>query len=136
MKNKAAVLGMLLLANGCAGGPTRDYYNPMVVGAKFKGPITMAMVDGIEAEKKNLLIRGYSVIGTTLYSGKHPEAVELRAQAKRVGANHVIYSSRLLPDTPGSWQFSMNRFGAWGGSGMGRSDVHIVFLGNPERNAK
>lgn len=123
------MLGMMLLC-GCAGGPAHTYYNPAMTGAKFRGPITMTMVENVNSEKQFLLARGYRVIGTTDYSGEHPRAVELRAQAKRVGANHVIYSSRFFPAPAGSWSFGFNRFGGWGGSSGGRSDVHIVFLGH------
>jgi len=120
---------ILLSLCGCAGGPTKDYYNPAVVGAKFQEPITMALVEDLKAEKEKCVRDGYTVIGTTDYSGKVPEAVELLAQAKRVHANHVIYSCRFIPAPPGSWSFGFgNGFGA-GGSGGGRNDVHIVFLG-------
>ena len=116
---------------GCAGGPTHAYYNPAVVGAKFKGPITMALVEDVAIEKQRLVNGGYTVIGSTDYTGKHSEAVELRAQAKRAGANHVIYSSRFIPAPPGSWSFGFNRFGGGGGSGGGQNEVHIVFMGKP-----
>ncbi len=125
---------ILLCLCGCAGGPTHDYYNPAVVGATFKDPITMALVDDVRAEKEKCVREGYTVIGSADYGGKYPKAAELRAQAKRVHANHVIYSSRLIPPTPGSWNFRFGGgFGGFGsgsgGTGGGHHDVHIVFLG-------
>lgn len=120
-------LALFLL--GCAGGPTKKYYNPAMVGAKFSGPITMNRVEDIGRERSRLVSEGYTVIGSTVYAGKHPEAVELKAQAKRVGANHVVYSSDFQANPPGSWNFRFGQgFGA-GGSGGGFHNVQIVFLG-------
>lgn len=113
---------------GCAGGPTHDFYSPVVTDApKFKGPVTMALVDDVQVEKQKGLADGYTLIGTSDYTGKYPEASELKAQAHRAHANHVIYSVKDV-SKPGSWHF---RFGSWGGSG-GTSDeneVHILFMG-------
>src|SRR6185369_17742001 len=89
--------GMKQLSVGCASGPTHDYYIPAVIGAKFKGPATMKLVDDLQAEKEKCLREGYTLIGSTDYTGKHPVAVELSTQANRVHANHVIYSSRYIP---------------------------------------
>lgn len=128
MKTAFGLLYILLLA-ACAGGPTHDYYNPSVIGAKFKGPITMDRVENISAEKERLVRDGYAVIGNTSYGGKYPEAIELKAQAKRVGANRVIYQCDYIPPTPGAWNF---RFGSWGGFGSsdnGGYSVVIIFLG-------
>src|SRR5438552_16747847 len=107
-------LFILPLMAGCASGPTHDYYNPTVVGAKYKGPVTIAQVDDLKTEVEKCQQQGYVVIGSTRYSGKYPETVELKAQAKRVGANHVVYHCTLLPAQPGAWHFS---FGGWGGNG-------------------
>jgi hypothetical protein len=120
---------ILLCLCGCAGGPTHHYYNPAVVGAKFKGPVTMTLVDDVKSEAEKLVDEGYTVIGRTDYRGKYPEAVELRAQAKRVGANHVVYSALWIPAPPGSWSFSFNRGFGSGGTGGGQNEVSIVFLG-------
>ncbi|HKQ36712.1 MAG TPA: hypothetical protein VJ063_01465, partial [Verrucomicrobiae bacterium] len=108
---KLSILCLLGLA-GCAGGPTHDYYNPAMTGAKYPPPITISHVENLPAERDKLLNEGYILIGTTEYGGKYPEAVELKAQAKRVGANKVIYSTVYIPPVPGSWSFS---FGRWGG---------------------
>ena len=116
---------------GCVGGPTKDHYNPIVIGARFKPPITMERVEDVAGEKEGLVREGYTVIGSTIYGGKHPEAVELKAQAKRSGANHVIYSSTFVPAQPGSWSFRFNSYGGWGGGGGGHHNVHIVFMGKP-----
>jgi hypothetical protein len=129
--NNFFLIVLLCLLCGCVGGPTHKYYNPSVVGAKFKGPVTMAMVEDVETEKARLVREGYTVIGSTDYGGKHPEAVELRKQAKRAGANHVIYSSHFVPNAPGSWSFSFGRGFGSGGSGGGHNQVRIVFLGKP-----
>ena len=100
--------------------------------AAIKAAEPMALperVEDLKAERDKLIGEGYTVIGTTQYTGKYPEAVELKAQAKRIGANRVIYSTTYIPPQPGSWNFS---WGYWGGSvGTGGSgyDVTIVFLG-------
>jgi len=133
MKIVSLVVGCLLLA-GCAGGPTHDYHNPTLVGAKFRPPITMTRVEEVGAEKERLVREGYTVVGATDYGGKHPEAKELKAQAKRAGANHVIYSSHFVPNPPGSWHFSFGRGFGSGGTGGGSHNVHIVFLGRPDTN--
>lgn len=86
----------------------------------------MALVDDVRAEKERLVSQGYVVTGTSDYVGKYPEAVELKAQARRSGANHVIYSSK--PTGDGGWRFSFSRFGGGGGSNQA-AEVHIVFLG-------
>ena len=127
MKPFLIAICVLLLA-GCAGGPTKDYYNPAVTGAKHSGPIVITRVDSVAAERASRERAGYTVLGTTDYGGKYPEAVELKAQARRVGASHVIYSADWVPAPPGSWSFGFGRFGGGGGSGGGHNDVHIVFL--------
>lgn len=127
---KTHTLFLVLILCGCAGGPTKTYYNPATAGkGGFKGPITMNRVENVAEERSRLLVQGYSVVGTTIYGGKHPKAAELKAQAKRAGANHVIYSSDFVPAPPGSWSFNMNQFGGWGGSGGGTHNVKIVFMG-------
>jgi len=87
----------------------------------------MALVDDVRPEKEKCLREGYTLVGSTDYFGKYPEASELRAQAKRSGANHVVYSVRNA-SKPGEWHFS---FGSWGGTGGtgGNNEVHIIFLG-------
>jgi len=113
---------------GCAGGPTHDYYSPAVVeGPKFKGPITMALVDDVQAQKEKDLKDGYILIGTSDYTGKYPEAAELKAQARRAHANHVIYSVKDV-SKPGSWHFSFGNWGGGGGTG-GANETHIIFMG-------
>lgn len=114
---------------GCAGGPTKDYYNPTIVGAKYKGPVTMELVGEINSATADYIRSGYKVIGKTAYGGKYPKAVELEAQAKRVGANKVVYSTKFVPAAPGSWSFSFGRGFGGGGTETGSSDVYIVFLG-------
>lgn len=96
----------------------------------------MSLVENVTTETERLVREGYTVVGRTDYSGKHPEAVELKAQAKRAGANHVIYSSRYVPPAPaapGSWHFRFGQGFGSGGTGnpenSGFNDVHIVFLG-------
>jgi hypothetical protein len=118
----------LLALFGCANGPTHSYYSPAVVGGPhFKGPLTMSLVDDVQPEKQKCLADGYTLIGTSDYNGKYPEACELRAQARRCHANHIIYSVKDV-SAPGSWHFSV---GSWGGSGGtgGANETHIVFMG-------
>lgn len=129
MKLYPLALGLALFLCGCVGGPTKDYYNPAVVGARFKPPVTMARVEDVAAERDKLVKEGYTVIGTTQYMGKNPEAAELSAQAKRAGANHVIYSARYIPPQPGTWNFSIGRWGGSAGTAGGGNDVTIVFMG-------
>ena len=124
------ILGLCLC--GCANGPTHDYYSPVVTGGpKFHKPVTMTLVPDVTLEKAKCLGEGYTLIGISDYSGKYPEASELKAQARRCHANHVIYSVKDV-SKPGEWHF---RFGGWGtpgasgGSGGGDNEVHIVFMG-------
>jgi hypothetical protein len=123
------LVALSLLLCGCAGGPTKEYYNPTVVGAKFKGPVTMNRVEDVGSERVRLVNAGYTLVGSTVYAGKHPKAVELKAQAKRAGANHVVYSSDFHPNPPGSWNFRFGQGFGSGGSGGGYHNVQIVFLG-------
>jgi hypothetical protein len=118
-----------LFLSGCAGGPTHDYYNPAIGDAKYKGPVTMEHVDDVTGAKETLTSQGYAFVGSTDYSGKAPESKELTAQAKRAGANHVVYSTKWIPNPPGSWHFGFgNGFGG-GGTGGGVFEVHILFFG-------
>jgi hypothetical protein len=113
---------------GCAGGPAHDYYSPAGVGGpKFRGPITMVLVEDVQAQKEKNLKDGYTLIGTSDYTGKYPEASELKAQARRAHANHVIYSVKDV-SKPGSWHFSFGNWGGGGGTG-GANETHIVFMG-------
>lgn len=122
---------MLAILCGCASGPTHTYYNPLVTDAHFKGPITILQVDAselksaVDAAKND----GYEIIGQTIYSGKYAETKELMAQAKRVHANHIVFSAALIPSQPGQWHFGFNRFGGGGGTDGGSTDNHIVFMG-------
>ena len=128
MRYWAALL--LICSCGCAGGPTHDYYNPAVInGQRFQGPITIALVDDVRAEKEKCLREGYTLIGSTDYVGKQPEAVELRAQAKRVHANHVIYSMERVAAKPGGWHFGFGGGRGWGGTDSDQCGAHILFLG-------
>lgn len=129
MKITLIVLCAFLFA-GCAGGPTKDYYNPAVVGAKYKGPVTLKLSENPKAEADKCVGEGYTVIGTSAYMGKLAESKELIAQARRVGANHVVYGAKFVPNAPGTWSFKFGpgNFGS-GGSGGGNSDMYIVFLG-------
>src|SRR3989442_485102 len=53
------LLNIVVSMSGCAGGPTRDYYNPALVdGPKFKGPVTMELVKDIEAEEQRCVTGG------------------------------------------------------------------------------
>lgn len=119
----------LLFLSGCA-GPLHQYYNPAVVdGPKFKGPVTMKLVQSVPAEKEAWTKEGYVLIGTADYVGKSPKAAELSSQAKRIHANHVVYSSERIPAAAGSWNFSFSRWGGGGGSPEDSFKVSAVFLG-------
>lgn len=118
-----------LLLVGCAGGPAADDSNLTVVGAKFQEPVTMELVANVGSAKEKCLRDGYKVVRTADYSGKSPTAVELEAEARRLGASHVIYSVRFISLQSGNWNSGFNRFGAGGGISGGVSDVSIVFLG-------
>lgn len=128
MKTLLALLPVTLLV-GCAGGPTKNYYNPAVVGAKYKGPVTLTLVEDPKSEAEKCVREGYIVIGTSAYSGKLAESKEMIAQARRVGANHVVYRAHFVPAPPGSWSFSFGRGFGSGEGGGGATDMHIVFLG-------
>jgi len=117
-----------LLLCGCEGGPPHTYYNPAVVGGpRFKGPVTMVLVGDVATEKDKCIREGYTVIGTADYGGDQPEAKELKAQARRVHANHVVYS--VKGTTEGGWHFRFGGGFGGGGTGSGYNQVHIVFLG-------
>lgn len=126
-----AFLAMACLA-GCANGPTHDYYNPDLdanINHRFSGPVRIERVDDLEQAKAKFLLKGGEVIGASNYNGKFPELSELRAQARRSHANYVIYTCDYIPPQPGSWHFSMNSWGAAGGTDGGGYVVHILFLG-------
>lgn len=127
---KTLPLFLVMILCGCAGGPTKKYYNS-ATGTKgsFNGPVAIIRVENIAEERSRLLAQGYALIGSTTYSGKHPDAAELKAQAKRAGANHVIYSSHFSKSPPGEWRFHVNQFGGWGQGGGGAHNVNIVFMG-------
>ena len=129
MKTLPLLLICTALLSACAGGPTKDYYNPMVFGAHYKGPVTIEQVDHLNAAIENRHNEGYQIIGVTRYSGSYPKTVELMAQAKRVGANHIVYHSGYLAPEPGSWHFSFGSMGGGGGTDNGRSENLIVFMG-------
>ncbi len=122
------LLGVAMLS-ACANGPTHDYYNPAIIGAHYKGPVTIEQVKGIQNVLEQRQSEGYAIIGKTIYSGKYPETIELIAQAKRVGANHVVYESHFIQAQPGSWHFGFGNWGGGGGSDNGMSDNVIVFMG-------
>ena len=134
MKLLPLLLLLSLLLTGCAGGPTKDYYNPATTtkAPSYSGQVVMTRVDNVRAETERLTAQGYTLLGTTIYGGKHPEAVELKAQARRVNASHVLYSSEFVPNPPGTWSFGFNQWGGGGGSGGGRNNVNITFLRAPE----
>ena len=87
----------------------------------------MALVDDVNIEKGKCVSEGFTLIGTSDYTGKYPAASELRAQARRAHANHVVYSVKDVSQ-PGNWHF---RFGSWGGAGgsSDKNEVHILFMG-------
>jgi hypothetical protein len=129
MNKSVPPLILCFFLSACAGGPTKDYYNPMVFDAHYKGHVSIVQVDHLNAEIEKCHNEGYEIIGVTRYSGSYPKTVELVAQAHRVGANHVVYHSGYLAPEPGSWHFSINSWGGGGGTDSGRSDNYIVFLG-------
>jgi hypothetical protein len=126
----AAMRNILLLLccaalSGCAGGPTHDYYNPAVANPpKFKGDVTIELVDDLEAAQKKCVAEGYLVIGTSVYTGDRPKASELKAQARRVHATHVVYAMQEA----GFGNMQMHA-GFLGGSIGSAYSVGIVFLG-------
>ena len=129
MKIKLILLVVITsLLCGC-GGVVQDHYNPAIVGATFKGPVTVALVENIQIEQEKCVQQGYKVVGTCAFAGEYPETGQLISQAKRVHANHVIYSARAVPAQPGSWGFSFGQGFGSGGTGSGHTDVQIVFLG-------
>lgn len=129
LKFLVAPLLAIALLSGCAGGPTKDYYNPTRTDAKFVGPATISLVPDVEAEKQKLLAEGYVEVGRTTYVGKYPESVELTTQAKRVHANHVIYSTERVSAKEGSLSFGMVAGHGWFGPAQDQTGVRIIFLG-------
>jgi hypothetical protein len=119
----------LTILTGCATGPVHDYYNPAVASAAFAGPVMVRLVDNAATDKESYIANGYTLIGTAAWTGKLPESKELIAQAKRVHANLVIYTAHYMPPQPGSWGFSFNQWGGFGGSQGASSSVYVIFLG-------
>ena len=132
MKKLSRFLALSLLLSGCAGGPTHDYYSPSLAGSsapKFKGQITFDLVDDVEVAKAQCVNDGYTLIGTSNYRGKYPEAVELRAQAKRCHANRVVYSCRHAAGQEGM-RFWIGRRAPWEPNPLAEQfEVRIAFLG-------
>lgn len=127
---KPLILLPLLLLAGCAGGPVKDFYNPAVIGAKYPGPVTVELVDSPRGEAERLVGQsGYKIIGTSSWTGEYVQAKELQAQARRVGANHVVYGARYVPPQPGAWSFRFGQGFGTGGTGGGMTDQYVVFLG-------
>lgn len=124
------LLALIICLCGCAGGPTHSYYSPILTGGpKFKGPIRMALVEKVSTEKDKCLSEGYTLIGTSDYMGKYPEGVELRAQARRVHANYVIYSCERSKGQA-QFRFNIGPIAPWAGDRLAdQFDVRIVFLG-------
>lgn len=120
---------LFLLLAGCAGGPAHEFYNPAVVGAKYPPPVTMTLTEKPRQDADRLVAQGYQMIGTAAWTGPYVEAKELQAQAKRVGANHIVYGAKYVPPQPGSWSFGFNQWGGGGGSSGGMTDMLVIFLG-------
>jgi hypothetical protein len=130
MKTLFPFLLCIALLSGCVSGPAHDYYNPILVGGpRYTGPITLALVEDLAAEQAKCTREGYAVIGSTKYTGKPPKSNELSAQARRVHANHVIYSVKEAPLPPVTWHFTMGGWSVGGGSEADQCRVQIVFLG-------
>jgi len=128
MKNFACLLALILC--GCAGGPTHDFYKPVVLDAKFKGPVTIELVESLPLAKEKCLREGYAVVGTTAYFGKYPESNELETQAVNVGANYVIYSVKLMSGASRNSGLGFNNGGLAGSTAKGgANEVSVVFLG-------
>ncbi len=122
MKKLFPILLGVALLSACAGGPPKDYYNP-TDPPKFKGALSIEIVQDLEAAKAKCIAEGYTVIGTSVYGGDQPKRVELEAQAKRVHATKVIY--HLNPHKGPSWNVHVGLFSG-GGGGYG---VNIIYLG-------
>ena len=132
MKHPVGFLAIaLFVIAGCAGGPVKDYYNPAVVGKKFPGPVTTTLSETPKTEVERLVTQGYTIIGTAAWTGEYAKADELQAQARRVGANHVVYGARFVPAPPGSFNFRFGQGWGAGGGGGGMTDMYVVFLGKP-----
>lgn len=125
-------VSMSVLLCGCANGPTHDYYNPVENSAgdlRFSGPVRIECVNDLKEAEAKCMNRGGVLMGESSYRGKSPELVELRAQARRAHANRVYYTCEYLPPQAGSWHFSLNNWGAGGGTDSGAYAVDIVFMG-------
>ena len=54
MRTTLLLLCCAALMSGCAGGPPHDYYNPAVANPpKFKGDVTIELVDGDHSLRKS-----------------------------------------------------------------------------------
>jgi hypothetical protein len=125
MRTTLLLFCCVALMSGCASGPTHDYYNPIVANPpKFKGDLTIELVDDLDASARHCTDEGYTVIGQSTYVGAQPKAAELTAQAKRVHATRVIYAMQ----SAGPTNMQMH-VGFLGGSIDNGYQVSILFLG-------
>jgi hypothetical protein len=125
MKTSLLLVLCALLLSACASGPAHDYYNPVVADPpKFKGPLSIELVNDLDATQKKYVSDGYTVIGTSVYQGEQPKTAELEAQAGRVHANKVIYN--FAPAGMGNMQMHVHMFSG----GMSEANnVSIIYLG-------
>ncbi len=128
MHAKHLPLILTLAMSACVGGPTADYYTPtgrVERGTKGPGPVQFEMVDGdLAAAREAVEARGAMLIGRSTYTGKVPEAVELKKRARIAGANLVLYSVK-----PASYTGTVTlRTHPWANPDP-QHVVHILFYG-------
>ncbi len=94
---------------GCAGGPTHDWYKPTGATADvpFKGKAALIESSDYWNDIRARMRDGYRLFGTSDYRGKYPEMVELTAQARRVKAGIVIFTTGYIDTISGVRSFSL-----------------------------
>jgi len=104
MTNTPFVLVVALLLGGCANGFTKFYQDktgslPAVVAARmqpYSGSTNIYSSNDLQRDEADLIRRGYIAIGEAAFqAGGNVSKSQLMEQAKRVGADIVICSSKF-----------------------------------------
>lgn len=105
MKNTPALILLPLLLSGCVNGFTKFYqdrtanYPAALVQSRlqpYSGATQIFSSNDLQRDGADLTRRGYFLIGESAFqTGGHVSSGQMLEQAKRVGADIVLYSSRF-----------------------------------------